>query len=144
MGQVGGATRLTDEDEATLRASAGVHLASVTSAPFDIGAGWTMDRADGETSHGAYLDGAYFVDETDVSRLALGTRAELRFGDERVFEAKLRAEYEGYTREVGRYGRGAFAVGPYFEVGRAWATESPNAWIASVGVVFRVPAFFTP
>jgi hypothetical protein len=129
-GQLGGATRLTNEDKATLRASAGVHLA--TQRPFDVGAGWTMDRTESAMAHGGYVDAAWLFDRTDVSRASVGLRAELRSGDERVAEGKVRIEY------------GVTAFGTFFEVGRAWASESTNAWVAGFGVVFRLPAIFTP
>src|SRR5262245_45796597 len=65
-GEIGMSSRVGHEDEPnarSLHAAVGAHLASATQTPhqlFDVGMGWIVEKTADDSSHGLYLDGAFF------------------------------------------------------------------------------------
>lgn len=160
-GELGQSSRLGQADARgggdALHGAVGAHLASATTRrdqPFDLGAGWLFERTADEVSHGAYVDGAVFLERAGRSRTSAGARGELRaLVDGSAVAAKLRLDTELYggghddfTSEdrcaswAGTY-HGTAAVGLYVEAGREWSTGmAGNAWVASAGVTLRLPS----
>ena len=164
-GEIGGATRVGREDErnsSSLHAAVGSHLASGTQSDkqrFDIGGGWTFEKTKDTTSNGFYLDAAWFIDRTRLSRTSIGARGEVRWLDEgKAIAAKLRIDTELFaTGEkdfkgddkcgtmAGRH-YGTTAVGLFVEGGRVWAPHDVmtngggDAWVATAGLTVRLPS----
>jgi hypothetical protein len=165
-GEIGGGTRVGREDERNakaLHAAAGTHLASGTTSeaqPFDVGAGWTMEKTADTISHGIYLDAAVFIDRTRRTRTSIGARGEVRWLDEgKAAAAKLRIDTELFgsgSRDFESDGHcgstmgthyGTTAIGLFVEAGHVWApagdpmsTTGGNAWVATAGLTVRLPS----
>lgn len=160
-GEIGGATRVGRESErgsSALHAAVGTHLASGTMTGrqrFDVGGGWTFEKAKDRMSNGVYLDGALFVDRGRRARTSVGARGEVRWLDEgRAAAAKLRidselfgagaSDFDGHDKCGSSSGThyGTRAIGVFVEAGRVWGPEMAggDAWVATAGVSVRLPS----
>jgi len=159
-GELGRSSRLGHEGDrggAALHGAVGAHLASATTRgdqAFDVGVGWLVEHTPDQTSHGAYLDGAVFVERGRRARTSAGVRGELRsLVEGTAVAAKLRLDTELYggghadfrsddrcASAAGTF-YGTTAIGLFVEAGREWSTGMTEAaWVASAGVSIRLPS----
>jgi len=164
-GEIGGGTRVGREDErnsTSLHAAVGTHIASGTTDakfPFDIGAGWTMEKTKDTFSNGFYMDGSYFIDAKGSHRTSIGARGEMRWIEEgKAAAAKLRIDTEWFSAGTDDFTGdskcgttagthvGTSAFGFFVEAGRVWTsdvmTTGGDAWVATAGVTVRLPSSY--
>ena len=154
-GEIGGTT-LSQRDPA-LHVAGGTHLASGTrrrNQPFDVGAGGFFDWSEhGDSTKGAYVDTAVFVERSPRTRTSVGVRGELRWNPAgRGAGAKLRVDHEmfGATSKdysgsdrcgfVAGTAYGTGALGVFAEAGHVWMPNDESAWTATAGVTMRIPS----
>lgn len=148
------------------RFATGAHLASAqTEVPVEIGVGLLYESEAKEqgmttvdSTTGQYVDVGYTLVQKRFARVIAGVRGErLKRSGEELFATKARIDAELFHRGAGEFSEsngcsaafggwsGVQGIGVYAEAGRAWAPagtpQNDPAWIATVGLTVRMPAF---
>jgi hypothetical protein len=134
----------------------GTHAASATltgAQRFDVGLGYLVEPSTAGTTHGAYADGALFVERLARTRTSLGVRNELRWNAMGPgYATKLRIDTELFSAGTSTFESddrcgtatgtryGTAAIGLYAEAGRAWMPDTRAAWVATAGITARLPS----